>query len=397
MSRRRNQQIVKGGCGGIVWGGLAVLGFAGLLWLWWHGGAEFEIEHPLPTSDAHRSHEPAGPTGTSALRVFGKARNESEPALMSNPVPANEERALSLDPRPQPARATPTEAVRERETDWVLALQIALANEAISPGSIDGLFGRQTALAVRAYQKREGLAETGRGDRGVLDRLGVGRRPLFRSYSVTSEDLNRLMVVGKTWLEKSEQPRLDYESVLELVAERFFSHPRLIQRLNPELHWDRILPGTEVKVPDVQLPPARARAVRIEISLSDRTLQAFAADGRLLGHFPCSIAQRVEKRPVGTLFVEVVAANPNYRFDPALFPTSAEARAIGRPLMIPPGPNNPVGTAWIGLNRPGYGIHGSPRPEDVGRTESLGCFRLANWNAEYLAQLVANGTMVLAQ
>jgi lipoprotein-anchoring transpeptidase ErfK/SrfK len=62
--------------------------------------------------------------------------------------------------------------------------------------------------------------------------------------------------------------------------------------------------------------------------------------------------------------------------------------------MLPPGPNNPVGVAWVGLNRSGYGIHGTPKPEEVGRTESHGCFRLANWNAEYFAQLVSIGTTV---
>jgi len=57
--------------------------------------------------------------------------------------------------------------------------------------------------------------------------------------------------------------------------------------------------------------------------------------------------------------------------------------------------NNPVGTAWIGMSRPGYGIHGTPHPEDVGRTESHGCFRLANWDAEHLADLVSVGTLVV--
>ena len=62
----------------------------------------------------------------------------------------------------------------------------------------------------------------------------------------------------------------------------------------------------------------------------------------------------------------VVAPDPNYTFDPEVFPESAEARALGRKLVLPPGPNNPVGVAWIGLDKPGYGIHGTPRPEDVG-------------------------------
>jgi lipoprotein-anchoring transpeptidase ErfK/SrfK len=56
-----------------------------------------------------------------------------------------------------------------------------------------------------------------------------------------------------------------------------------------------------------------------------------------------------------------------------------------------------VGTVWIGLDRPGYGIHGTPLPEKVGRTESHGCFRLANWNAEYLLKLAWVGMPVIIQ
>jgi lipoprotein-anchoring transpeptidase ErfK/SrfK len=111
----------------------------------------------------------------------------------------------------------------------------------------------------------------------------------------------------------------------------------------------------------------------------------------LLAHFPCSIARRVEKRPVGRLEVVTAAPHPNYTFNPANFPDSAEAQRIGRKLILQPGPNNPVGVAWIGLNLPGYGIHGSPEPEKIGRTESAGCFRLSNWNAEYLLPLVYPG------
>jgi lipoprotein-anchoring transpeptidase ErfK/SrfK len=56
-----------------------------------------------------------------------------------------------------------------------------------------------------------------------------------------------------------------------------------------------------------------------------------------------------------------------------------------------------VGVAWISLDRPGYGIHGTPQPEKVGRTESHGCFRLANWNAEYLLKIVWAGMPVYVE
>jgi lipoprotein-anchoring transpeptidase ErfK/SrfK len=126
-------------------------------------------------------------------------------------------------------------------------------------------------------------------------------------------------------------------------------------------------------------------------------LHGYDAQTNLLLHFPCSIAARVEKRPLGRLTVVTAAALPNYTFNPELFPESAEARALNRKLTLPPGPNNPVGVAWIGLDRPGYGIHGTPRPEDVGRTESHGCFRLANWDAALLLRLVWPGLPVYVE
>jgi lipoprotein-anchoring transpeptidase ErfK/SrfK len=92
-----------------------------------------------------------------------------------------------------------------------------------------------------------------------------------------------------------------------------------------------------------------------------------------------------------------VAPNPEYTFNPEIFPESTEARQINTKLILPPGPNNPVGTAWISLDLPGYGIHGTPAPEQVGRTESHGCFRLANWNAEHLLQLVWVGMPVYVE
>jgi lipoprotein-anchoring transpeptidase ErfK/SrfK len=123
-------------------------------------------------------------------------------------------------------------------------------------------------------------------------------------------------------------------------------------------------------------------------------LEAFDAETNLLVHFPCSIGRLAAKRPAGELHVTTIILDPNYTFDPAVFPESPEAQAVGRKLILPPGPNNPVGVVWIGLDRPGYGIHGTPAPEQVGRTESHGCFRLANWNASYLAQLLWVGIAV---
>jgi len=218
--------------------------------------------------------------------------------------------------------------------------------------------------------------------------------PPYTTYVLASNDLARLQSLAPTWLGKSQQTALDFETALELVAERTFAHPNLIKRLNPDIDWTNAPAGTVIRVPNAAYPDPPAKAAFLCIHLAGRNLEAFDAGTNLLAHFPCSIAQHVDKRPIGELHVAVIAPNPNYTFDPETFPESPEAQQINHKLVLPPGPNNPVGVAWIGLDKPGYGIHGTPRPEEVGRTESHGCFRLANWNAEYLLRLVAVGTPV---
>jgi lipoprotein-anchoring transpeptidase ErfK/SrfK len=155
-----------------------------------------------------------------------------------------------------------------------------------------------------------------------------------------------------------------------------------------------VSPGTKIVVPAAEQVVVSGTAAQIVITLDTHELEVFDTLGRVIAHFPVSIARMVDKRPVGSLHVTVVIPNPDYTFDPDLFPESEEGRTLGRKLTVPPGPNNPVGLAWIGLDRPGYGIHGTPEPENVGRTESHGCFRLANWDVLTLVGLVQVGMPV---
>ena len=274
--------------------------------------------------------------------------------------------------------------------------QVALARLGISSGSIDGVIGSQTRAALLALQRKLGLNETLELDVDTLTRLSLDS-PLLTNYIVTAEDLARLQPISKTWLGKSQQTALDYETLLELVAERGHASPNLIRRLNPAVDWTNVMAGTEIQIPAVEYPKPTTRAGFVVISLGEKKLEAFDANTNLLAHFPCSIAARVEKRPEGELHITAIAENPNYTFNPEVVPESAEARELNRKLILPPGPNNPVGTAWISLDKPGYGMHGTPSPEQVGRTESHGCFRLANWNASYLVKLVWIGMPVYVE
>lgn len=283
-----------------------------------------------------------------------------------------------------------------RPVEGLLEAQIALARRAISPGAIDGVAGFQTHEAISVFQQLENLPVTGTLDADTREQLTLNA-PLLTNYVATTNDLAHLQPLGKTWLAKSQQAALDYETELELVGEKSHSNPKLIERLNPDMNWKDIIAGTLLKVPDVDYPAPADKAAFVVIHLDGKYLEAFGLQTNLLAHFPCSIAANVEKRPVGELHVVVIAPNPNYTMDPELFPESPELQALGHKLILPPGPRNPVGVVWIGLDKTGYGIHGTPNPELVGRTESHGCFRLANWDADYLMQLAWVGMPVLVQ
>ncbi len=287
-----------------------------------------------------------------------------------------------------PAEPVPAEEARPAES--LLEAQVELHRRGFSCGSIDGVGGFQTAAALRAFQRHEALRETGSLDPATRAVLLLAR-PALAEYEVTAADLAGLKPVPTTWLGKSEVEVLAHATLLERLGERFRANPAWLRRTNPEVDWDNVLPGTTVLVPAVERATIYGAPDRILIRLAARDLQVLDAAGKVVAHFPVSIARSVEKRPVGELRVVVAIPEPNYTFDPAVFPESAEARELGRRLILPPGPNNPVGRAWIGLDRPGYGIHGTPDPEKVGRTESHGCFRLANWDAVTLLALVRIG------
>ena len=283
-------------------------------------------------------------------------------------------------------------AVAARADEATLSLQVTLDRLGFSPGVIDGRTGPQTRAAVMAWQLANEMPVTGEAT-GVFAPALLPPEMLYTNVTVTDADVAQLGVFPKDWRERSRLERLSCETVPELLGERFHCRESLIFRLNPAVsNWTA---GATVRLPNTlpnTTPPRKA--AKLQVSLGQKFIRAYDAQGRLMAHFPCSIAAKQEKRPVGTLTVTTVAPNPNYTFDPANFPElDAQQKSYGK-LIISPGPNNPVGTAWIGLSRPGYGIHGTPHPDDIGKTESHGCFRLANWNAERLARMVEIGAPV---
>ena len=280
-----------------------------------------------------------------------------------------------------------------RAVETTLELQIALARLGFSPGSIDGGMGSQTKQALAAFQESRKLEVTGELNAATNKWLRI-EEPIHAYLELTANALSKLTPIPRTWRERGQLSYFGYHTALEMVAEKTYTDPDYIRSINPHIDWANLRAGDRVLAP--LIPPYRIRqkVKRIEIELENRQLQAFSGSGELIFHCPVSIARKVEKRPLGELMVEIRVENPNYTFNPNILSATAKREGITKKFVIPPGPNNPVGTAWLGLNRPSYGIHGTPAPEKVGRSESSGCFRLANWNAETLLAATEVGTPV---
>lgn len=278
---------------------------------------------------------------------------------------------------------------------WLDA-QVELHRRGFSCGSIDGIYGPLTRAALSAFQRSHDLPETGVLDAATRHQLAL-TAPVLTEHTFTNGDLNDLRPLPDTWLGKSEQANLAYSSALEMVAERYHTSPSFLRRINPDTDWETLVPGTTVRVPAAERAIVTGFPAHLVIRLASNELEAVDAQGRVIAHCPVSIAREIDQRPIGNLHVTVVIPEPNYTFDPTVFPESAEGAELGRRLVLPPGPNNPVGRAWIGLDRPGYGIHGTPNPENISRTESHGCFRVANWDALTLLLLVRVGMTVVVE
>ncbi len=330
------------------------------------------------------------------LLLAGCVRMPVEPSPpLPSPAPVPPPPPLAKKPLPPVVPpAPPPPPAPEMPGEVLFAIQTHLDRGNFCTGGIDGRWGSKSEKALSAWQKKNKKPATGQIDESVLAALG-DTNGVLTTYTVAAADHDALTPYPSSWLERSRQERMGYASIEELVAEKFHVYRATLRRLNPDAAWPDPPAGTVLVVPAVQSKPLPPLS-KIEIRLAQRTLRAYDTNGLLVAHFPCSIAADKAKRPANqTLHVAVWAENPDYTFDPELFADDSEAAAIGKKLRIPPGPNNPVGLAWIGLDRPGYGIHGSPAPEDISKTESHGCFRLPNWDALKLVRAVREGLPVI--
>lgn len=272
----------------------------------------------------------------------------------------------------------------------ILTVQVLLARQGFSSGLMDNHSGARTRGALADFMAARGLAS----EEAALTALKADARPLMGGYTLQPRDIAALGRAPKDWEEASREPSMAFESMPELLCETFCMSERFLLQMNPGINWGAVTAGVQVAVINWQPPPAVCNPVRVEIDPNDFRLRLYGTNNNLLASFPCSVARDRTRIPAGELKMTVFAPNPDYTFNPANYPESARARAIGHSLLLPAGPNNPVGVYWIGLSKAGFGIHGTPHPETIGSMESHGCFRLMNRDVMTLSRFVRDGMPV---
>ena len=161
-----------------------------------------------------------------------------------------------------------------------------------------------------------------------------------------------------------------------------------LRRLNAGVSFEA--PGATVMVASLGRP-AKSRVTRLVADKGNKQLIGYDAAGALVVAYPATIGSDELPSPSGTHTIAAIAVNPDYWYRPDV---NFKQGNNTKPLRLPPGPKNPVGTVWIGLDKPTYGIHGTPQPSKIDKTSSHGCVRLTNWNAEELPKLVQPGVPV---
>ncbi|MCJ7421865.1 L,D-transpeptidase family protein [Sphingomicrobium astaxanthinifaciens] len=296
---------------------------------------------------------------------------------------------LAAQPASDRFEIAPPEGVfADKRQEATLEAQVLLVRAGHSPGVIDGYPGGNTSRALRAFQRAQGLEVTGSADSATMEALrkAAADAPLLERYTIEAAS-SEFSTPADGMAEQAETGRVGYGSLGEKLAEQFGMSEGLLRALNP----GGLSQGTEIIVVAADMGDLPA-VERVEIDGEDNEVRAYDADGTLVASFPATVGSDEFPSPSGTMEVAALAPEANYTFDP-----SDQEWGGDETLVIPAGPNNPIGGIWIDLGKDGYGIHGSPDPALIGKTSSHGCVRLTNWDARTLMNAVSPGTVVAFQ
>jgi lipoprotein-anchoring transpeptidase ErfK/SrfK len=317
-------------------------------------------------------------------------------------APARGQTRSRAKPRTPAARTGAARKPPRLSCGDLIGFQVLLDGQGFSPGEIDGKTGDNLTHALAAVQAARSIAPTGKPDCDTWHALGGDSAgSLVRTYTVVDDDVKGPFTprIPRDLEQQAKLPELGYQSPLEKLGERFHVAPLLLERMN---HHLRLAAGLQIQVPATQpfdpnvkpTPDANAGEVAIQVSRDESAMRATRADGTLVFFAPVSSGSVHDPLPPGNWKVTSVDWHPVFHYNPDLF---WDAKPTQNRATLEPGPNNPVGVVWIGLNIEHYGLHGTPEPGHIGHTESHGCVRLTNWDAARLASLVKRGTPVTFQ
>ena len=252
-------------------------------------------------------------------------------------------------------------------------------------GQVDGYWGKNTRKAMQAFQQAKGLTVTDTLNNETWQVLTENEQlmaqPVLVNYQLSDADINiKTTNIPASTAAKAQLEGLYYESITEALAEKFHISEKYLKELNPKASFTA---GETITVYNPGNPNTKPVS-RVIADKTTETLYAYDDQENLIASYPTTVGSMATPSPTGTHTVAVKVHEPNYTY------TADD----GGKSILPPGPNNPVGSVWIGLSKPSYGIHGSPDPDRISRQASAGCIRLTNWDALALLGVITDGATV---
>ena len=255
-----------------------------------------------------------------------------------------------------------------------------------SPGAIDGGWGMNSKKALINFQTMQGLPANGKMDQKTWDALNKNipaNKPVLVTYTITEDDVNTNFATMPAGSEaKSKMKGLYYQDIKEMFGERFHMDVRYLDKLNKNKQYKV---GETITVLNTRAP-LKQRINRVVANKADKTLYAYN-DDKLVATYPTTVGSDSTPSPQGTFKIVNKVKMPWYK-------ATVGEGADKKVHMLPPGPNSPVGVVWMGLSKPSYGLHGSPKPEGISRQASAGCVRLTNWDVLEVHANIENGATV---